>query len=81
MDSTFHLGHLIHDELKKQKRTVTWLARQINCERTTCYDIFNRQFINTEQLEKISIALSRNFFRDLADYEEKIINSVVENPR
>ncbi len=81
MDNDFHLGHLVRDELSRQKQTVAWFARQINCERTTCYDIFERRLINAEQLEKISIALRRNFFRDLAEFEETIIKSVVENPR
>ena len=75
MDNFFQLGHLIRDVLGRQQRTVAWLARQINCERTTCYDIFERKFINTEQLEKISIALHYNFFRDLADYEESVVQN------
>ena len=78
MDSNFHLGHLIRDELNRQKRSVSWLARAINCERTTCYDIFERKFVNTEQLEKISIALHHNFFRNLAEYEESVLQNTTQ---
>ena len=81
MENDFHLGHLVRDELTRQQQTVAWFARQINCERTTCYNIFERKYINAEQLEKISIVLHHNFFRDLAEYEESIINSVEKNPR
>ena len=75
MENDFHLGHLIREELDRQQHTVSWFARQIQCERTTCYDIFERRLINTEQLEKISIALHRNFFRDLAEFEESVVQN------
>ncbi len=67
MQQDFHLGQLILGELKRQKRTKTWLAESINCDRSNCYDIFKRKFINEELLEKISIALGHNFFNDLAE--------------
>jgi hypothetical protein len=75
MEKDFHTGHLIREVLDRQKRSVSWLAREIQCERTTCYDIFERKFVNTEQLEKISIALQHNFFRDLAEYEEGVVKN------
>lgn len=75
MEKDFHTGHLIREILDSQKRSVSWLAREIQCERTTCYDIFERKFVNTEQLEKISIALQHNFFRDLAEYEEGVVKN------
>ena len=75
MEKDFHIGHLIREVLDRHKRSVSWLAREIQCERTTCYDIFERKFVNTEQLEKISIALRHNFFRDLADYEEGVVKN------
>ena len=28
-----HIGQLIRQELDRQERTPTWLARKINCER------------------------------------------------
>ncbi len=76
MNTDFHLGTLIRKELEKQQRTVTWLAKQINVDRSNIYDIFDRRFVNIEILTHISRALGRNFFKDLADYME----SVVKNP-
>ncbi len=71
----FSKAHLrvMRDELNRQPRSVTWFSDQINCDRTTCYDIFARKFVNCEQLEKISIVLRRNFFRDLAEYENGVL--------
>ena len=76
MNHDFHIGTLIRDELYSQQRSVTWFADQINCDRTTCYDIFSRKFVNCEQLEKISIVLHRNFFRDLAEYEDGVVKKL-----
>ena len=60
-----HIGQLIRDELKQQGRTVTWLAKAINCDRTNIYNIFERESIDTNLLARISKALNRNFFETL----------------
>lgn len=75
MNTDFHLGTLIRKELEKQQRTVTWLAKQINVDRSNIYDIFDRRFVNIEILTRISRALGRNFFKDLADYMESVVKN------
>lgn len=75
MNEDFHLGALIRKELEKQQRTVTWLAKQINVDRTVCYDIFKRRYINIEQLESLSKVLKHNFFIDLAEYEDSVVKN------
>lgn len=75
MNTDFHLGTLIRQELEKQQRTVTWLAKQINVDRTVCYDIFKRRYINIEQLESLSKVLKHNFFIDLAEYEDGVVKN------
>lgn len=62
-----HIGKLIQDELKHQERTPTWLAKKINCERSNIYYIFKQKSINTDVLERISLALGVNFFKILAE--------------
>lgn len=62
-----HIGELIYEELKRQERTPTWLAKKINCERTNIYYIFKQRSINTDLLERISVALGVNFFKILSD--------------
>lgn len=65
--SDVSLGLMIRTELKRQERTVAWLARKLNCDRTNIYDIFKRRSIDTELLLRISIVLKVNFFAHLAE--------------
>lgn len=62
-----HVGKMVHSELKKQGRTVTWLAEQIYCEKSNIYKLFRRKSIDLEQLMKISEVLGHNFLRDCYD--------------
>ena len=69
----FHIGRLIRAELDRQKRPVTWLAERINCDRTNCYLIFDKQYIDVPLLCRISKALDHNFFNELAAYMERVV--------
>ena len=62
-----HIGQRIHDELKRQGRTVSWLARQLCVERTSLYYTFRQNSIDTELLLRISSLLGHNFLQDVAD--------------
>ena len=63
IDSTMiHIGGLIKVEMQRQGRSVSWLARQLYCDRRNVYDIFKRQSIDTQQLLRISQLLGHNFF-------------------
>lgn len=65
------IGQRIHDELKSQGRSVTWLAQQLCVERTTLYYTFRQNSINAEFLLRISFFLNHNFLQDVADlYKE-----------
>lgn len=46
--------------------TVTWFARQLNCERRNAYNIFERSNIDIELLMRISKVLGHDFFEDLS---------------
>lgn len=59
---TLHIGKIIEEELRRQSRTVTWLSRKIHCDRRNVYDIFNRTSIDTDLLNRISVALNKDFF-------------------
>lgn len=56
------IGKVIEEELRRQERTVVWLARRLSCNRTNFYKLFNRTSIDAELLLKISNILSTNFF-------------------
>ena len=64
-----HIGTMIHEELRRQGRTVNWLASQIYCEKSNIYKLFRRKSVDLEQLMKISEVLGHNFLRDC--YEER----------
>ena len=59
--SQIFIGKIIEEELRNQERSVVWLSRKLNCNRTNVYKIFNRTSIDTELLLKISNILKRNF--------------------
>ena len=62
-----HIGQRIKEVLDQKHKPVTWLAREINCERTNVYNIFGRRDISTGLLEKIGIILEHDFFKDLSE--------------
>jgi AraC-like DNA-binding protein len=57
-----HIGKDIKQHLKDNGHSVAWLARQMNCERTKLYRIFNSYYIDTETLFRISKILKHDFF-------------------
>lgn len=61
------LGRRIHDELKTQGRTVSWLAKQLHMERTSLYYTFRQNSIDMELLLRISAYLEHNFLQDVAE--------------
>lgn len=61
------IGKIIEEELRNQERSVVWLSRKLNCNRTNVYKIFNRTSIDTELLLRLSNILKRNFFESYTD--------------
>ncbi|MBQ9231440.1 MAG: XRE family transcriptional regulator [Prevotella sp.] len=61
-----NIGQRIKEELQRQERTVSWLARKLNCTRAAVYRIFDKNSIDTALLANISQALHHNFFEELS---------------
>lgn len=61
------IGQRIKQELERQERSVTWLARKLSCHRTNIYNIFLRENIDLKLLIRISHILHHNFLKDLSD--------------
>lgn len=59
---SIHIGKKIKEELYRQGVSVTEFAKKINRSRNVVYDIFERESIDTELLNKISRILNCNFF-------------------
>ena len=65
-NQTIHLGNMIKRELKAQGRSVSWLARTINMERSSIYKIFDRDSLDVGLLIRISIVMDHDFFLDVS---------------
>ena len=61
------IGQRIQSEVKRQGRTVTWLAKQLGLERTSLYYTFRQNSIDLELLLRISSFIGHNFLQDVAD--------------
>jgi len=63
-NSEFAIGAHVKLVLAEQGRTVTWLAGQMGCSREYLYKLFNRTWMSTDLLVKISEAMRHDFFKD-----------------
>ena len=61
-----HIGTRIKQVLKEKHKPVTWLAKEINCERTNIYNVFSRKDISTAVLQRLSLVLEHDFFKELS---------------
>lgn len=61
-----HVGKLIKTKLKERAHTCVWLAEQMGCSRTNLYKIFNKKYVGSRDLEKLSLILNFNFFEVLS---------------
>ena len=72
-ESNIHIGQLIHEQLKADQRSVSWLAREIHCTRNNVYKLFNKPSLDSNLILKISQAMQFNFFQYYtADFLESI---------
>lgn len=62
-ENNIHIGHLIREQLKKDQRSVSWLAREIHCTRNNVYKVFNKPSLDSNLILKISKAMKFNFFQ------------------
>jgi transcriptional regulator with XRE-family HTH domain len=56
------IGKIIEDKLREKGISVSEFARRINTNRNNAYDIFRRDSIDTQLLQKISTVLEYDFF-------------------
>jgi len=66
-----HIGNLIREQLRLQRRSVAWLAMQIGCKRDNVYKLLRHYYITTDTLMRISLALDYDFFADLSAHLHK----------
>lgn len=62
-ESNIHIGNLIREQLRKDQRSVGWLAREIGCTRNHVYKVFNKPSLDVDLLLRISKSMQFNFFQ------------------
>lgn len=62
-ESHIHIGHIIREQLRKDQRSASWLAREIHCTRNHVYKIFNKPSLDSNLILKISKTMHYNFFQ------------------
>lgn len=60
------IGTMIKEELERQERSVSWLARKLSCDRSNVYRLFQKNSIDTALLQRLSVILNRDFFSELS---------------
>jgi len=72
-----HIGDEIRIHLNKQKRSVMWLADEINCDQSNLTKQLKKHFIHLKLLFRISEAMGVNFFsyycKKLKEKHNKVI--------
>ncbi|MEE1173885.1 MAG: XRE family transcriptional regulator [Paludibacteraceae bacterium] len=68
MKAEIHIGQLIKQEMVRQGRKPSWLAKELNYTRYNVYKIFARRYIDTETLLHISQLLGVDFFAVYTNY-------------
>jgi hypothetical protein len=71
-----HIGKKIKEELYKQNISVSVFATKINRSRNVVYDIFGRESIDTDLLNKIGKILNCDFFSMYSSQKEYLADTV-----
>lgn len=78
-----HIGEMVKAELKRQERSIAWLAKQIGYTRQNLYHLLDRPYIYTDLLLKISDILGYDFFGCLSSEwrKNRATNDICQNDK
>ncbi len=63
-DKEIHIGQLVKSVFDSSHLSVSELARQLHCDRSNVYSIFQRRSVDVELLAKLSKILDYNFIEE-----------------
>lgn len=63
-NKNIHIGQLVKSVFDDRHLSVSELARQLHCDRSNVYSIFQRRSIDIELLAKLSKVLNYNFLEE-----------------
>lgn len=66
-EKIIHVGALIKDKLQLERRSITWFAREMNCDRSNMYKILSRAHLDTNFILRASKVLEYDFFKVISD--------------
>ena len=67
LEKSIHVGTIIKDKLTQERRSVSWFADQMNCDRSNMYKLLSRAHLDTNFVLRASKILEHNFFKDISD--------------
>jgi transcriptional regulator with XRE-family HTH domain len=76
-----NIVEIVKREIEKKHLSVTKLAKKLNLNQSTIYDMYKRKTLKVSRLEELSNALEYNFFRELAQkfpYKKPVYNTSYE---
>jgi plasmid maintenance system antidote protein VapI len=69
-----HIGRLIQEAMAVDGHSVAWLAKQLHCNRSNVYKIYQKSVIDTDLMLRISKAMGIDFF----DYYSNALHEKIE---
>lgn len=68
---SLHIGELVKTHLQENGIRTSWVAKQLNYHRNNLYKMFQKEWIDTNILMKLSILVNHDFFADISRYYQK----------
>ena len=66
-----HFGRMIDAELRKQRYSVTWFAKEMGSDRSNMYKLLARQHLNSDFILRAGRLLNHDFFGDASKIFQK----------
>ena len=80
MKEEYHIGHRIKEYIDSHGIKLQWLSRQLHCHRNTLYNLFERNWIDSDLLMKLSLLLEHDFFAEFSEeYKRKWESKTSQN--
>ena len=62
--SDIHFGNMILNELREQRRSVAWFAKEMGSDRSNMYKLLDRRHLNSDFILRAGKLLNHDFFGD-----------------
>ncbi len=62
-----HFGELVRNELRRQRRSVAWFAKEMSYTRGNMYNILKREHLSSDFLLRATEKLNHDFFHEVSE--------------